>query len=255
MQHWRLTGQKALVTGGTKGIGLAIAKEFLKLGAKVFITARNANQVEKQVEKWRLEGFTDVAGFAADMSDSGGRENLMKAVESHWGALDILVNNVGTNIRKKIHEYDEAEYRHILHTNLDSFYVLCQMAYPLLKTSKAGSVVNIASVAGMVHVKSGVIYGMTKAAMIHLSKSLAVEWALEGIRVNAVAPWYIRTPLVESVLGNPDYLEEVLDRTPMRRIGEPIEVAATTAFLCMPVASYITGQCIAVDGGFTINGF
>lgn len=254
MQHWRLTEQKALVTGGTKGIGLAIAEEFLKLGAKVFITARNAEQVAKQVEKWRLEGF-EVMGFAADMSDMRGREDLMQAVESHWGALDVLVNNVGTNIRKKIHEYNELEYRHILHTNLDSFYALCQMAYPLLLTSNAASVVNIASVAGMIHVKSGVIYGMTKAAMIHLTKSLAVEWALEGIRVNAVAPWYIHTPLVEQVLNQPAYLKEVLDRTPMKRIGEPIEVARAAAFLCMPAASYITGQCIAVDGGFTINGF
>ena len=254
MEHWKLTNQRALITGGTKGIGLAIAEEFLQLGAKVFITARNKEQVEAQVEKWQNKGF-DTMGLAADMSQSKDRQRLIEVVKDSWDGLDILVNNVGTNIRKKIHEYSDTEYRHIMQTNLDSVYELCKMTYPLLKPGNHSSVVNIASTAGLVHVKSGVIYGMTKAAMIHLTKNLAVEWALEGIRVNAVAPWYIRTPLVEGVLGKPDYLKEVLYRTPMDRIGEPIEVASTVAFLCMPAASYITGQCITVDGGFTINGF
>lgn len=254
MTHWKLTGQRALITGGTKGIGLAIAEEFLQLGAKVFITARNEEQVQRQVENWRKEGF-EVEGLAADMSQSKDREKLMQAIEVYWGGLDILVNNVGTNIRKRIQDYTESEYRHIMQTNLDSVYHLCQMAHPLLKAGNQSSVVNISSVAGMTSIKSGVIYGMTKAAMIHLTKNLAVEWAADGIRVNTVAPWYIRTPLVEGVLGKPGYLEEVLYRTPMNRIGEPIEVATTVAFLCMPAASYITGQCIAVDGGFTIHGF
>ena len=96
---------------------------------------------------------------------------------------------------------------------------------------------------------------MSKAATIQLTRNLAVDWAEDGIRVNAVAPWYIRTPLAETVLKNKKYLESVLERTPMKRIGEPEEVAATVAFLCMPGGSYITGQCIAVDGGFMVKGF
>ncbi len=126
---------------------------------------------------------------------------------------------------------------------------------PLLKASGKASVVFNSSVAGINHMRTGAVYGASKAAMIQLTKNLAVEWAEHGIRVNAVAPYYIRTPLAEQVLADEAYLQEVLDRTPMSRVGEPQEVADVVTFLCMPAASYITGQCIAVDGGFTVNMF
>jgi Tropinone reductase 1 len=166
-----------------------------------------------------------------------------------------LVNNVGTNIRKPTTEYSAAEFQHLLATNLESAFGLCQGAYPLLKAAGNASIVNISSVAGLTHVRTGAIYGMTKAALNQLSRNLAVEWAGAGIRVNTVAPWYIQTPLAETVLRNPDYLQQVLDRTPLGRVGEPEEVAAAVAFLCLPAARYITGQCLSVDGGFEVFGF
>ncbi|MCY7361699.1 MAG: SDR family oxidoreductase, partial [Ignavibacteria bacterium] len=152
-------------------------------------------------------------------------------------------------------------YDKIMDLNAKSMFELCKLFHPLMiKTSinadtNYSSIVNIVSVAGITSVGTGSPYAISKAGMIHFTRYLSVEWAKDGIRVNAVAPWYIKTSLTEPVLKNPEYLEKILSRTPMQRVGEPVEVAAAVAFLSMPAASYITGECISVDGGFLKYGF
>ncbi len=252
--RWNLKGKLALVTGGTKGIGYAIAQEFLHLGAEVLVVSRSAENVDTAVGSWVKEGLA-AHGLAADVSAADDRSEIFVYLETMRDRLDILINNAGTNIRKPAIEYTQKEYDTILETNLKSAFEMSRLAYPYLKKSGGGSIVNMASVAGLTHVRSGVPYGISKAALVQMTRNLAVEWAPDNIRINAVAPWYIRTPLVEPVLNDKDLLAEVLVRTPLQRVGEPEEVSGGVAFLCMPAASYITGQCIAIDGGFMINGF
>ncbi|KAA3602984.1 MAG: SDR family oxidoreductase [Calditrichaeota bacterium] len=251
---WNLEGKLALVTGGTKGIGLAITEELLRLGAEVTVVARGEELLNTYVDGWQKKGFS-AYGISADLSKDEDRRRIFNEVERIWGGLDFLVNNVGTNIRLKTTSYSLSKFQKIIDTNLTSTFEMCRLSHPFLKLSSQASIVNISSVAGLVHVKSGSPYGLTKAAINQLTKNLAVEWASENIRVNAVAPWYIKTPLAEQVLQDKEYLESVLDRTPLNRIGEPSEVASTVAFLCMNASSYITGQCLAVDGGFSVYGF
>lgn len=252
--RWLLKGKKAVVTGGSKGIGEAIVKEFLELGADVIAVAR-----KEEVLQQLHENYSGLAGvlhtLAADVSTAEGRQQLVKEVEQQWNGLDILVNNVGTNIRKPTVDYTDEEYDFVMNTNLRSAFDLNRLFFPMLREAEQGNIIHVTSVAGLTHVRTGAIYGMTKAALTQLTKNLAAEWAMDNIRVNAVAPWYISTPLAQTVLQNKEYADAVISRTPMQKVGEPADVAGAVAFLCMPAAAYITGQTLAVDGGFTINGF
>jgi len=254
--RWRLDGQLALVTGGSAGIGRAIARELLGFGAEVLIVARDAAALERTRDELAEETADDrVHALVADVADDEQRREILDWIEDRGEGLNILVNNAGGNRRRAAVDYTEDEWREIFEVNTFSAFELSRYAYPLLTKHAASSIVNVGSVSGLTHVRTGVAYGMAKAALHQLTKNLAVEWAEDGVRVNAVAPWYIRTRRTSDALADPDYLDEVLLRTPMGRVGEPEEVAAAVAFLCLPAAGYVTGECIAVDGGFLRYGF
>lgn len=250
MTDWTLTGKYALVTGGVKGIGKATVEELLQLGAAVLFTSRKAPEVEAAEQSFRRLS-DQVWGLRADMVEAQDRAEVKNWIQDRWGRLDILVNNAGTNIRNTSLGYEEADFRYLLELNLVAPFEWARAMYPLLKASGRASIVNVASVAALQDVRTGSPYGMSKAGLLQLTRNLAGEWAVDGIRVNAVSPWFTETPLTQGVLSNAEKLERILSRTPLNRVAQPEEVAAAIAFLAMDKSAYITGQNLVVDGGMT----
>lgn len=253
---WQLHGHTALVTGASRGIGYAAARELASLGANLLLVARDADRLE-QVRVELADDFRParILAFGADLTEAEERLAVFDWIHDLGAPLSMLVNNVGGNHPAATLDYADGDVQAIFEQNLFSAFAMCRLAHPQLVQHAHAAIVNVGSVSGVTHVRTGSAYGMSKAALHQLTRNLAVEWAVDGIRVNAVAPWYIRTQRSEPALADDDYLEQVLDHTPLERIGEPEEVAAAIAFLCLPAASYITGQVLAVDGGFLACGF
>lgn len=254
--RWRLDGQAGLITGASRGIGLACARELAALGAQPLLVARDEAELQAVCDELR-EDFPDSEArfFAADVGDTEDRLAIFDWIADLDVPLSLLVNNAGGNTKKPTLDCEPGDMEEVFRLNSVAAFDLCRLAHPRLSQHGNAAIVNIGSVSGATYVRTGVAYGMSKAALHQMTRNLACEWADDGIRVNAVAPWYIRTRRTDEALSDPDYLDEVLMRTPMARIGEPEEVAAAVAFLCMPAASYITGQMLAVDGGFLHYGF
>ncbi|XP_027350349.1 tropinone reductase homolog isoform X2 [Abrus precatorius] len=254
-ERWSLKGMKALVTGGTKGIGRAIVEELAEFGAVIHICARNQEDINKCLEEWKSKGFS-VRGSACDIISREQRQNLMERVASIFdGKLNILVNNAGISGPKKIIDHTAEDITTIMGTNFEASYNLCQLAYPLLKASGNGSIIFISSVAGMVAMPLGSLYAASKGAINQLTKNIAMEWAKDNIRANAVAPGPVKTSLLESFMNSAEgdkVVDDVVSQSPLGRMGKPKEISAIVAFLCLPASSYITGQIIKADGGFTI---
>ncbi|XP_024028084.1 tropinone reductase homolog At1g07440 isoform X2 [Morus notabilis] len=243
-QRWSLEGMTALVTGGTKGIGYAIVEELAGFGATVYTCSRNKVQLHECLVEWQRKKFR-VCGSVCDVASEADRKELANKVSSLFnGKLNILVNNVGTTIPKSAIEHNAEDFSFLIKTNLESAYHMCQLSHPLLKASGEASIVFISSIASVISLPVGTMYAVTKAEMNQLTKNLACEWAQDNIRSNCVLPSVTRTPLAEP---------PAISRMPIGRVAEPNEVSSLVAFLCLPAASYISGQAICVDGGFTVN--
>ncbi|KAK1265742.1 Tropinone reductase 1 [Acorus gramineus] len=248
---WSLSGMTALVTGGARGIGHAIVEELVGLGASVYTCNRDETELNESLRRWKALGHP-VTASVCDVTSRTERERLMMRVSATFDRkLDILVNNVGTAMICPAEDICAEEYSLIMATNFESGFHFSQLAYPLMRQSGKGNIVFISSAASVVVVPSLCLYASTKRALNQTTKNLAFEWAKDNIRVNCVAPGFVETVLTKKVIKD-EYRTKIISETPLRRPGKAEEISSVVAFLCMPAASYITGQTIFVDGGFSL---
>ncbi|RBP02188.1 SDR family NAD(P)-dependent oxidoreductase [Rossellomorea aquimaris] len=254
LPSFALNDKLAAVTGAGRGIGRALSIGLAEAGADVVLLSRTRNDLEdtaSEIEKLGRRAYiipTDVTS----------REEIRKAIsyiENQNRSIDILINNAGMNIRSTALEVTDQEWQTIMDTNLKSAFMMSQEAGKHMMEKNQGKIINIASVAGHVALRTGVVYASTKAAMIQMTKVLAMEWGKYNINVNSIGPWYFKTPLTAELLQNEEYVNDILAVTPLKRIGELEELVGPAVFLSSDASNYVTGQTIFVDGGMTIQGF
>jgi len=247
-EELNLSGQTALVTGGSKGIGLEMALFLAEAGANVAVASRNLKEGEEAAAEITRRGRSGLA-IRADVRLPTECERIVKETVDALERLDILVNCAGTNIRKPLLDYTEAEWDSILDTNLKGLFFCSQAAAKVMKERGKGRIVNISSAAAQIGVPFLGPYATSKGGITQLTKVCALEWAKYGITVNAVGPTYIKTPLTAEWLSDPARYETVISRSAVKRLGEPMDLKVLLLLLASDASEYITGQTFYVDGG------
>ncbi len=246
----RLAGRVALVTGAGNGIGRAIAEVFGAEGAHVYVT-----DVDGAAAEVSAQGITTAGGAAtaltADVSRGQDVTQMFRTVAGAHNRLHIIVNNAGINVRSDFRHLTDADWVRIREVNLDGVIRVARDGFELLRLSGAGSLINVASVMTHRGMRQLAGYSATKGAVAALTRALAVEYAAFNIRVNTVAPGFVETGLTERVLRNPMFNKALIDRTPMRRLGTPVDIARAALFFASDDSGFVTGAELAVDGGMT----
>ncbi len=249
LSGFRIDGKVALVTGGASGIGFATSSLFADAGARVFVLDRDGKAADEAAAK--IGG--GAAARALDVADEAAIIRIFAEIDSEAGGIDILVNNAGTAIRRPAVEQTREEWNQVLAVNMTGAFLAARTAARhMLTQRRGGAIVATASIMGLSGggLYPNISYQATKGALVNMTRALAVEWAKHAIRVNAVAPTYVRTPFIAPLLAQPELVAAIERMTPLGRMAEPEEVAAAILFLASPAASMITGHTLPVDGGF-----
>jgi NAD(P)-dependent dehydrogenase (short-subunit alcohol dehydrogenase family) len=246
--HFKLSGKVALITGGSKGIGKNIALDLAQAGAKVVIVSRNPDQGE-QVAQEIEKSYGPALALYADISRIDTLLPMVEAATDAMGKIDILINNAGTNIRKPALDFREDEWDTVLNTNLKGTFFCSQAVAKTMAHAGGGKIVNISSAAGDKAVPWLTPYSVSKAGINHLTRALAIEWARYNITVNAIAPSYMETPLTREWLSDPKRRDLIVNRSPLKRVGQTTDLTGAVLLFASDNSNFITGQTLVVDGG------
>ena len=249
--RFSIEGQYALIIGGTSGIGKQIARAFLESGARVVIAGSTQERLDSAMSELGRTG--ELTGYRADVRDLDALHGLVGITLAHHGHLDILVNCQGITRLKAAEDFTADDWSSIIDVNLRSVFFACTEVGRHMLGRGRGAIINIASLSSFRGWPRSAIYATSKTAIVSMTQTLATEWAPRGVRVNAIAPGFFMTELAASAM-NPVRRQRALDRTPMGRFGELDELTGAAIYLASPAARYVTGETIAVDGGFLASG-
>lgn len=250
LAHFNLSGKVAMVTGSTRGLGEVAAMALAKAGADIAICGRSRDDL-KRVSTAVTQTGRAAAGFHLDVTSADSVREGVGHILEHFGKIDILVNNAGINHRVPVLEYDEEAWDMVINTNLKGYFLVAKAVVPQMIEHGYGKVINISSILGTVALPNQLAYAASKGGVDQMTKVMAVEWAKQGVRVNAIGPTYFETDLVTQIRNDPERFNFINERTPMGRWGYLPELEGIVIFLAAPASDFITGQTIYIDGGWT----
>jgi len=250
LELFDLTGKVAMVTGSTRGLGEVSAKALAKAGADVAVCGRNRADLDRVSADIRDLGRNS-AGFALNVTVKDEVHRGVEQILEQFGKVDILVNNAGTNYRVPVLEYPEEAWDLIINTNLKGYFLVAQAVVPQMLERGYGKVINMSSIFGKVPLPDQLAYASSKGGVNQMTKVMALEWAKQGVRVNAIGPTYFETDMVAQIRNDPQRFKFINERTPMGRWGHLPELEGIVIFLAAPASDFITGQTIYIDGGWT----
>ena len=245
-----LSGKVAMVTGSTRGLGEVAAMALAKAGADIAICGRNKDDL-KRVSTTVMETGNAAEGFHLDVTSADSVRAGVNRILQHFGKIDILVNNAGVNHRVPVLQYDEEAWDMVINTNLKGYFLVAKAVVPQMIEHGYGKVINMSSILGTVALPNQLAYAASKGGVDQMTKVMAVEWAKQGVRVNAIGPTYFETDLVTQIRNDPERFNFINERTPMGRWGYLNELEGIVIFLAAPASDFITGQTIYIDGGWT----
>lgn len=250
MNEFNLSGKLVLVTGGGSGLGLSMARTFIRYGARVIIAGRRENVLQDAVK----ELGPQASFITADLSALENIPALVERIEKDFGPIDVLVNNAGIHLKKDALDVTDAEFENVVRTNQSAVFALSREVARKMIPRRKGSIVMVSSMASRYGIPKVIAYTAAKSAIEGMTKALAVEWSPAGIRINCIAPGFIETEMSAKALNNdPERKSKVLGRTPMQKLGKPEDVGLAAVFLASDAAGFITGASLAVDGGNSIG--